>query len=114
MPSRYYADDTIEEAARVICEELYEASFAGKTGGRFMLDRDELTHLLGRTRLRTAVIDALTDACLARGIVMIDLDNRFAFIRERVIRRWRPVPNRVLAPYLNTAQEADAATDDEE
>jgi hypothetical protein len=95
----------IDDAALRLWEEIYEDEFGGKSRGKFLISRDDLKQLLGVRRLHSSTVRNLADACLNRGLVVIDLDGYFAMVELIFIEKWRRVPRRIIKDH---AQELDA------
>lgn len=92
-------------------DEIYQNEFGGKDRGRFLVDREHLKQLLGVSRLHREVIQALSDACLDLGMVMIDMDDRYGFAERRFVEKWRKLPTRLVEERVN---ELDSESVDDE
>jgi hypothetical protein len=103
--------DRIPVVAELLAREIYNAEFAGKERGRFIVDRQQLKGLLGVPRLRDTALSALTDECLDWGLVLIDMDDKIGFAEASYVEKWRKLPDRLLTEYVS---ELDADEDDEE
>jgi hypothetical protein len=91
----------VTDVASVLYADAYEASYGGKERGRFLVSRDDLKKLLGVTRLHHLKIQELTDACLALGLVVIDMDDVFAFAELQFVNKWRKLPSRLVSEYAD-------------
>jgi hypothetical protein len=81
-----------DHIADLICE-LYVATFAGKTRGRFFLTKDQMQTLAGRVTLRKAVIDGIAKIALKKyGLAMAATNGGYGFIEQDKVGAWRPVP----------------------
>jgi hypothetical protein len=105
--------DRIEAVAQLLAKEIYNAEFAGKERGRFIVDRQQLKGLLGTPRLRDTALSALTDECLDWGLVLIDMDDKIGFAEAAYVEKWRKLPDRLFAEYVSEL-DADEDDDDEE
>lgn len=88
---------------RQVAEELnvlYEMAFAGKNSGRYKISRSKLRLLSGRKRLESSIIKEIVDAAYEQyGLVMVELEDVFAIIRENVMLTYRPVPSTILRQF---------------
>lgn len=104
----------IDEVAEYLNRNIYEESFGGKDRGRFLIDRKQMRDLLGTSKLHDSTISKLYTACLDEGIIMIDLDEVFAFIEAKMVRKYRKAPVRVTNEYLPPELSDDDDLFDEE
>lgn len=104
----------IDEVAEHLNCDIYEESFGGKERGRFLIDRKQMRDLLGTSKLHDSTLSKLYTACLDEGIIMIDLDEVFAFIEARMVRKYRKAPVRVTDQYLYELSSDDDLLDEEE
>lgn len=105
------ADNRVEQVAQLLYNQAYEASFGGKSRGRFQVSRDDIKRLLGVSRLHPSKIQQLSDACLATNLVFIDMDGTYAFAETKFVDKWRKLPSRLVLEY---ASELGTAKPDEE
>lgn len=98
-------------SAALALDEIYQNEFGGKDRGRFLVDREHLKQLLGVPRLHPEAIQALSDACLDLGMVMIDMDDRYGFAERRFVEKWRKLPTRLVEERVN---ELDSESVDDE
>lgn len=91
----------VDDVAGTLYTDAYEASYGGKDRGRFLVSRDDLKKLLGVSRLHPGKIQELADACLALGLVLIDMDHVFAFAELQFIDKWRKLPSRLVSEYAD-------------
>lgn len=103
----------ITAVAKLLAKEIYEAEFAGKERGRFIVDRFQLKGLLGVPRLHDTTLARLSNACLMEGLVLIDLDDRIGFAEATYVEKWRKLPDRLFTEYVNEL-DIDEDTDDED
>ncbi|WFL67439.1 hypothetical protein [Pantoea sp. X85] len=107
--------ERIDEVADILNREIYEATFGGKTRGRFIIDREQMRDLLGTSKLHETTLAKLYVACLDIDLVMIDLDGVFAFIEAGLVRKYRKAPVRVTKAFeCNKNQNVDAFDEDED
>lgn len=105
----------IDEVARIMNVEIYEENFGGKARGRFLIDRKQMRDLLGTSKLHDSTIAKLYLACLDQDIVMIDLDEVFAFIEAKLVRKYRKAPVRVTDQFVPPQiSEEDLGEEEEE
>jgi hypothetical protein len=102
----------IIEVARRLKVNAYESSYAGKDRGRFIVSREDLKRLLGVHRLHPFAVQRLIDACLAEGLIVIDMDDSFAFAETIFIEKWRKLPSRFVTEYVNEMFPDDDLDDD--
>lgn len=103
----------IAAVARLLAKEIYEAEFAGKERGRFIVDRHQLKGLLGEPRLHDVTLARLSNACLKRGLVLIDLDDKIGFAEAAYVEKWRKLPDRLFSEYVNELAADDEDEDDD-
>ena len=105
----------LEEVAEKLWRNVYEEPFRGKERGRFCLTREQLKRALRVERLHPNTIERLQDVALARGLVIIDLDDLFPCIEVEVIRRYRRPPMEVFGKFFPEEDEGglDEADDEE-
>lgn len=107
----------VEEVADLLYGEAYEAEFGGKKRGRFLVDRFDLKSMLGVARLHPEAVQQLADACLDRGLVVIDCDDMYAFVELEFLTKWRKLPTRLVEAYTDKLSESEgndeAAEEDE-
>ena len=104
----------ILEVAELFREKIYNAEFAGKERGRFVIERDQLKHLLGSPRLHDRVLTELTDACLDLGLVLIDMDDVFGIAEAVYVEKWRKLPERLLKEYVNELEQLENDEDEDD
>jgi hypothetical protein len=104
-------EDDVHQLARILHGDLYEASFRGKSRGRFALTRAQMKQALGVRKLHTSTVERLQDHALAIGLVIVDLDDLFACVEVDVLRKYRRPPravfNRFFAPIEEPRQSAE-------
>ncbi len=113
--------ERLGKVVHMLWAEVYEEKFRGKDRGRFVLTREQVKAALGVERLHATTIEALQDAALKRGLVIVDLDDLFPCIETGVIRKYRRPPTEVFDRFLKSnglVEEEEAAGeesgDDEE
>lgn len=104
----------IDEVADILNREIYEASFGGKTRGRFIIDREQMRGLLGTSKLHEITLVKLYVACLDVDLVMIDLDGVFAFIEAGLVRKYRKAPVRITKAFERKTSLNEHALDEDE
>jgi len=104
----------IEEVAAYFNRNIYEESFGGKDRGRFLIDRKQMRDLLGTSKLHDSTLSKLYVACLDEDIIMIDLDDVFAFIEAKMVRKYRKAPVRITNQYIPDESSDDDISDEEE
>lgn len=111
-------EERVEAVAYTLWFNAYEAEFGGKDRGRFLVSRNDLKGMLGVFRLHGTTISKLTDACGELGLVVIDMDDTFAFVEKNFVSKWRKLPSRLASEYANELEpdedEVDAESDEEE
>lgn len=106
-------DDKLQEVARILWEEVYEAEFRGKDRGRFSITRTQLKQALGVEKLHAATLEKLQDRALEKGLIIIDLDDIFPCIETRVARAYRK-PSRQIFDSFFPPEDTGAATEEDE
>lgn len=101
----------IEAVAKWLYENAYESTFGGKSRGKFQITRKGVKDLLGLKRLHPSTVRKLTDACLVQGLVVIDVDDSFAFAETEFVSKWRKLPTSRISAF---AGGLNAAAKDEE
>lgn len=91
----------LKEVVLLFREGVYEASFRGKSRGRFAITREQLRTALKVERLHTSTIQALQDCGLSKGIVIIDLDDLFICVETNVVRGYRRPPAELFTRLCN-------------
>ena len=106
----------LAEVVETLWSEVYEASFRGKERGRFCLTRGQLKRALRVERLHASTIQRLQDIALARGLIIIDLDDLFPCVEVEIMRRYRRPPTEVFTRFFpeEDGSEPDEADDEEE
>jgi hypothetical protein len=108
------SDERLDAVARTLWADVYEAEFRGKNRGRFCVTRSQLKQALKVERLHASTIERLQDAALARGLVVIDLDDLFPCIEVDVLRRYRKPPSEVFARFFPEDDETNTSEEDED
>jgi len=106
--------EKIQEVAECLNRNIYEEGFGGKDRGRFLIDRKQVRDLLGTSKLHDSTLTKLYAACLDEGIIMIDLDEVFAFIEAKMVRKYRKAPVRITNKYLPIESSGDDQFDEED
>jgi hypothetical protein len=106
-------DDKIREVAKKLWK-LYEESFRGKDRGRFCLTREQLKRALDTKSLHASTIERLRDEAQILGLIVLDLDDRFPCVEERVVRRYRRPPSEVFGRYFPEPEDEDASEMDDD
>jgi hypothetical protein len=91
----------IHDVALTLSRDAYDANYGGKDRSRFLVNRNDLKKILGVSRLHPTKIMELTDACLGRGLILIDMDDAFAFVKLKYVEKWRKLPDRLVNEYVN-------------
>lgn len=109
--------DRLKEVVQLLWEGVYEASFRGKSRGRFAITREQLRVALIVERLHTSTVRALQDQALRKGLVIIDLDDLFACVETKVVRGYRRPPADLFArlcdQYVKATEDEAYASDEE-
>ena len=92
--------DRIEKVAHILWAQVYEASFRGKKRGRFCLTREQMRKALQVERLHSTTTERLQDVALAKGLVIIDLDDLFPCVEVDVLRRYRRPPSDIFDQFF--------------
>lgn len=103
-------DARLAAVAHTLWRDVYETRFRGRDRGLFLLSRRQLRRLVADP-LDAATIDRFRSAALATGLVVIDLDDRFACLEVAALDRARRVPDRILDAAFAGADAADARFD---
>lgn len=103
----------IEDVARLLYFQAYEAEFGGKSRGKFLVDREQVKALLNVKRLHPPTLMRLADECLERGLVLIDLDDKIGFAEVGYVENWRKLPTRLLNEYVSEMYSEDGEDDEE-
>jgi len=90
---------TAQEMSKFLAE-IYEKRFGGKARGRFQISRTAFRKLAGRTNLRDAFIDEVSEQALELGYILISVGDYIAVIKKVVLRNYRKVPKLILNQYL--------------
>jgi hypothetical protein len=106
------ADQHLDQVATTLWGEVYERTFAGKARGRFVLSRRQLKRIIDTRRLDGRTVARLQDYALDKGLMIIDLDDHFAFAEVGVFDRWRRVPDAVLDACFAEESGEDEDEDD--
>jgi hypothetical protein len=104
--------EKIDDVAQKLWLELYELEFRGKSRGRFSLSREQMKQALGVKKLHTSTIEKLQEACLGRGLAVIDLDDIFPCIEVDVLRKYRRPPKAIFDDVFSAYD--DSVDDDDE
>ena len=107
-------DERIQSTARLLYIQAYEAEFSGKNRGRFQIAREDIKQLLGISRLHPSTLQKLIDACLELGMVVIDMDDNFAFAETEYVSKWRKLPTRLVKEYANQLDDDDKPDSDDD
>jgi len=76
-----------------LINDLYYATFAGKTRGRFFLTKEQIKTVAGRAALRQSTIDRIATVALENhGLAMVTVDGGYGFIEQDKVAAWRSVP----------------------
>lgn len=105
--------ERIATVAHLLYIEVYEQEFGGKTRGRFQVSRDDMKGLLGVQRLHQSTIQRLIDACLEVGLVVIDMDDTFAFAETNYVQKWRKLPSRLAQEHVSSLEKEEEEALDE-
>ena len=103
----------IEDVARLLYIQVYEAEFGGKSRGKFLVDREQLKALIDVKRLHPPTLMRLADECLERGLVLIDMDDKIGFAEVNYVENWRKLPTRLLNEYVSEMYSEDEEDDEE-
>lgn len=103
--------ERLGKVAHMLWAEVYEMKFRGKDRGRFVLTREQVKAALGVERLHASTIQALQDAALSRGLVIVDLDDVFPCIETGVIRQYRRPPTDIFTRILRETFPEDLEED---
>lgn len=95
-------NERLGKVVQMLWAEVYEEKFRGKDRGRFVLTREQVKAALGVERLHATTVEALQDAALKRGLVIVDLDDLFPCVETRVIRKYRRPPTEVFDRILKS------------
>jgi hypothetical protein len=100
-----------------VLNQLYDESFAGKEGQRFVLAWSDLRAIYGFRKLFSSRFHGLAQAATDHGLYLWDLGegesgHLVAVIKVNTVDRWRRVPRRVvdrykIAPAEDGVNEAD-------
>ena len=96
---------TAHEVAQDLAK-LHEMEFGGKRRGRMRISRAGLRELSKRGRLERPFLEQLAGEVLEEGLVLIDLDDYFALIQAKVMRRYRSVTKTVVKRLLAQKESA--------
>ncbi|MEI8697246.1 MULTISPECIES: hypothetical protein [unclassified Mesorhizobium] len=110
----FVTEEKLEEVARVLREEVYEAEFRGKDRGRFAITRAQLKQALGVEKLHAATLEKLQDRALEKGLVVIDLDDIFPCIETRVARTYRKPPRQAFDQFFPPEEEEQMSAEDDD
>jgi hypothetical protein len=108
------SEDRIENVAHTLYVEIYESEFCGKNRGRFLIAREDIKKLLDVKRLHQSTIEKLVDSCLELGLVVIDMDDSFAFAETTFVQKWRKVPARLIDEHANRLNQEEQDEFDED
>lgn len=103
-------NERIEKVASALYIKAYESEFGGKNRGRFLVSREDIKTLIGAKRLHSSTVQRMIDACLELGLVVIDMDDSFAFAEKAYVDKFRKLPTRLVTEFAN---EIDQEEDDE-
>lgn len=82
---------------------LHEATFAGKTRGRFKLDDELMRAISGRSRLLDNTFEDIKAACAEDGLMITRLKYHgiYTVMETKKMVAWRNVPARLLTKLEN-------------
>ena len=112
MPS--VTPERITRVVLLLWEGVYEANFRGKSRGRFVITREQLKLALNVDRLHASTVQALQDAALQQGLVIMDLDDLFPCVETKVVRKYRRPPSTIFTQLVTTyLGDGDGTTPDD-
>ena len=91
----------ITKAVDRLCA-LYGKEFRGKSDGRFAIDRETLTKLMGVVYLPHDAVRQLNEKLAAGNLVMVDMEHAFAVLPRDVLLRLRQPTRDMIAGLLDT------------
>ena len=83
-----------------LLERIYRLEFGSKEKGRYIVKREDLRHLAGRSKLEQSIIDKIAYECFDLGLYFLDLEDSFGLVRIGLVKRWRKVPSRVINEFV--------------
>lgn len=92
-----------------ILYDIYEQDFSGKSSGKFQIPRERLRDLSGRTFLRDAFLEELTEKCFDFGLVLINLDETFIVLKKNTLLRYRKPPADMIAGFEHSIPNQNSA-----
>lgn len=101
--------------------ELYDESYSGKEGQRFLISREDLRSLYGFRRLFDSRVVRLIEEAAVSGLFLWDLGQGekgylIAVIKISTVERWRKVPRKVIEehrPPVSSDGDESAEEDDD-
>ncbi|MGA3036649.1 MAG: hypothetical protein ABSE64_04110 [Vulcanimicrobiaceae bacterium] len=88
-------DERLEHVADQLWSVLYERPFRGKKRGRYAINRLQMKQALGVAKLHNSTIQRLQDVALRKGLIIVDLDDPFACIETKVVKKYRRPPKAI-------------------
>jgi|MudIll2142460700_1097286.scaffolds.fasta_scaffold00261_9 hypothetical protein len=99
------------QAATLLCQ-LEQTGFSGKSHGRYVVTWKAFRALTGMVQHDVELERQIAGECLRRGYAMLALCDHYAIIPVKPVRRWRPLPLRIVVAIRDTATiESIAAAD---
>jgi len=108
-------EEKLDEVVVKLWGDLYEQPFRGKDRGRFAITRNQLRNALDVEKLHASTVERLQERALARGLVIIDLDDLFPCIETKIVRKYRRPTKAILEEIFGAGDDNnDDASDEEE
>ena len=100
--------------------EIYDATFGGKSGQRYLIRWSDLRSLYGFRKLFVSRFARLREAAAGQGLYLWELGEgdsgyMIAVVKMRTVDRWRRVPKRTIDEYaiMSDDDEGGDESDDE-
>jgi hypothetical protein len=104
---------TPEQVADIL-DDIYEERFGGKKRGRYKISRVGLRQLSNRMTLKESIIELIIDEVNEYGYIMIEVEDGYALIEERIVANFRSVPKSLINKYCEELADEDEYEDEGE
>jgi len=83
--------------------EIYEASFGGKSKGRYLIKKKIVKEMSGRDILQGVITLKIIKQMSKFGYGMFIVEDKFAIVKNDKVLKWREVPVKITSLYINGA-----------
>jgi len=96
-----------------IFKKIYDEEFGGRKRGRFRISRELVRKISGRKRLDSRFIEQVTEEGYEQDLIIINREDFFNVIEDRVMDSHRKVPKRIASRFFNQLKQ-DLSIDEDE